>query len=200
MDTPLDPADTPATSGLVRRAQTGDRTAFDALIRRCQDRLLRLVRTRLGPELRHVEESGDVLQSVLADAVRDLERFEYRGEGSFLRWLGALVEHKLRHHARDAGRAKRDREREVAFEGAALAAPEPRPSQVAAGRELQERYRLALERLDDADREVVLLHLELGCTHDEIAAALSIPSAEAVRKRIARALVRLEGLLGEKPR
>ena len=36
---------------------------------------------------------------------------------------------------------------------------------------------------------------ELGCTHAEIAQSLGAPSAEAVRKRVARALVRLEELM-----
>jgi DNA-directed RNA polymerase specialized sigma24 family protein len=40
-----------------------------------------------------------------------------------------------------------------------------------------------------------MLHLNLGCSHGEIAEALALVSAEAVRKRIARALMKLQRLM-----
>lgn len=191
-----DPSDESEASGeLVRRAQLGDRAAFDELIRRCEGRLLGLVRARLGAELREKEDSTDVVQSALAAAVRDLPRFEYRGQGSFLRWLTTIVEHKVRHHARAWRAQRRDAGRHQALSSSAashLSAGDPSPSQEAAARETEDRYHEVLEQLEDVDRELLLLHLELGCTHDEIAEALSLPSAEAARRRVARALARLE--------
>jgi RNA polymerase sigma factor (sigma-70 family) len=67
----------------------------------------------------------------------------------------------------------------------------------AVGRETEARYHAALERLDPVYREVVLLHLELGWTHQEIAQALGLISAEAVRKRVTRAVARVGLLMGE---
>ena len=63
---------------------------------------------------------------------------------------------------------------------------------------MEEGYHRALERLPESDREILLLNLELGCTHGEIARALGATSPDAVRKRIARALVRLERLMHER--
>ena len=193
--------DAARSDALVRRAKDGDRAAFDALIRRSQPALLRLVRARLRGDQRAElgAESHDLVQSALGEAVRHLDRFEYCGEGSFLRWLTTIAHNKLRHEVRDRHRARRDVGREEPLDagtsvGASGGPParDPSPSMAAAGHELEERYRRELESLDPQDQELLLLHLELGCTHAEIAAALSITSPEAVRKRIARALALLE--------
>ena len=196
--TPPPASDPERSHDLVRRAQLGDREAFDALIRRNEARLIRLVRKRMGKELRQVEESGDVVQSALAEAVRALPRFEYRGEGSFLRWLGTIVEHEVLHHVRDLRREKRrpDAAAPMTEEPCAV---DPSPSAVAAGKEVEARYQGAIETASAEDKELLLLHLELGCSHAEIAEALGIESAEAVRKRVARALVRLEQAMRSRP-
>jgi len=179
----------------------GGRSAFELLIRRSQPRLVRLVHARLGRTLRQNEDTADLVQSALLEAVRDLPRFEYRGKGSFLRWLSAIVAHKLRHHARDLGRRKRDPARaqplpeESTAGGRVVRSSEPSPSDVAAGHELEDRYLAALARLPPLDRELVMMRVELHCSYAAIAAALSLGSADAVRKRLVRALARLEGLM-----
>ena len=200
---PPDPmVDPHSEEELLRRARAGDEPAFDALLRRSADRIERLVRARMGAELRAVEESMDLVQTALAAALVDLPRFAARGEGSFLRWLGTVVENKIRHHLRDLKRARRDPARAVRLDTDQQrlpAADHGSPSAVAMGHELEQRYLDALERLEPADREVLLLHLELGWTHGEIAAALQLVSADAVRKRVARALARLESSMGSAP-
>jgi RNA polymerase sigma-70 factor (ECF subfamily) len=178
---------------LLQRAQHGDRDAFDALLRRSLDRLARLVHARIGAELRQHEESADIVQSALREAVAALPGFEWRGEGSFLRWLGTIVEHKLRHRARDRQRHKRGAGVARAPEAALgrLAASDPSPSRAATAHEAEQRYQAALATLAEPDRELLLLHVDLGCGPTEIAAALGLRSADAVRKRLSRALARL---------
>ena len=190
------PPDRERTRILVEAAQAGDRRAFDLLIQRNEIRLSRLVKARLGKELRSHEESADVIQSTLGEAMRALPAFEYRGEGSFLRWLGTLVENKVRHHLRDLHRQKRNPDAARPLACGELAARDPSPSALAATRELEERYHESLDRLAPEDKELLLLHLEIGCSHDEIAQALGIVSGEAVRKRTARALARLQRVMG----
>jgi len=185
--------DDPTSSGeLVRAARAGDQESFEQLLRRSEERLLRLVRARMGKVLRGYEDSGDLLQSALVEAVRSLPRFDYAGEGSFLRWLSTIVEHKIRHHLRDLQRLRRDPARLGDEPPTGVAGNATSPSQAAVAAEMEERYAAAMQRLPAAEQEVLLLHLDLGCTHAEIAGAIGAPSAEAVRKRIARALVRLE--------
>jgi RNA polymerase sigma factor (sigma-70 family) len=185
------------SADLLRAARAGDRASFDDLLRRSEDRLLRLVRARMGAVLRGFEESGDLVQSAMAEAVRGLPRFEYAGEGSFLRWLSTIVEHKIRHHLRDLQRQRRDPGRHADAAPDAIAADATSPSEAAIGGELEASYTAALGSLPAADQEVLLLHLDLGCSHAEIAAAIGAPSPEAVRKRIARTLVRLEQAMRE---
>jgi RNA polymerase sigma-70 factor (ECF subfamily) len=139
------------------------------------------------------------VQTALAAAFRDLPRFENRGAGSFLRWLSTVVENKIRAHLRDLRRQCRDPARAQPLSSTVAgnqADADPSPSALAAGREMEDRYRAALEQLEEVDREVLLLHLELGWTHQEIADALELASAEAVRKRTTRALARLGRLMG----
>jgi RNA polymerase sigma-70 factor (ECF subfamily) len=193
---PHDPTD---EEHLLRRAQHGDPKAFDSLVQRSEQRIARMVRARMGKELRQSEDSADIVQTALAAAFRDLPAFESQGEGSFLRWLGTVVENKIRAHLRDLKRQCRDPARASTLSSSVAeqqAAPDPSPSAAAAGREMEDRYRVALEQLEPVDREVLLLHLELGWTHQEIADALEIASADAVRKRTARAVARLGRLMG----
>jgi RNA polymerase sigma factor (sigma-70 family) len=186
-----DPPVSDSSRELVQQAQHGDRAAFDALIRRSEARLADLVHARMGAELRRHEESRDVVQSALREAVAALPRFEWQGEGSFLRWLGTIVEHKIHHRARDLHRAKRAADRCDALGSRDPPATDPSPSAIAEGHQLEERYHEALAAMSAADRELLLLHVDLGCGPTEIAAALGIASSDAVRKRLARALARL---------
>jgi RNA polymerase sigma-70 factor (ECF subfamily) len=58
-----------------------------------------------------------------------------------------------------------------------------------------ERYEEALGALDERQREAVILRIEFGYSHEEVAEALGAPSANAARMIVTRALVRLSELL-----
>jgi RNA polymerase sigma-70 factor (ECF subfamily) len=79
-----------------------------------------------------------------------------------------------------------------------LPAADASPLEVAIGVESVERYEAALERLTDAEREVIIARVELGLTYTEIAAATGRPTANAARMAVARALVRLAEEMGER--
>jgi RNA polymerase sigma-70 factor (ECF subfamily) len=185
------------SEALIRRAQQGERTALDTLMRRSLARLLRLTRARLGPRLRELEDSGDLVQSALREAVRDLPGFVYRGRQSFHRWLATIVEHKIRHRARDRGRARRDPGPDVRVDriGEQLdTLPADAHGDAAVAAETREGVRDALEQLDEAERDVIVWRQFQQLSTQQVAELLGT-SAAAASKRYCRALERLRVLL-----
>ena len=94
---------------------------------------------------------------------------------------------------------RRNREREVPIHGpgdsagAALdpRAPDPSPSRIAAGRELEEIHDACVQELEDDQREVILLRDYAHGSWEFIAAQLGRPSAEAAMQLHARARAKL---------
>src|SRR5579864_50810 len=70
---------------LVRRAQSGERRAFDLLMLKYQDRVHRLAKRYMG----NVADAQDVTQDIFIKAYRGLQRF--RCESAFYTWLYRLA-------------------------------------------------------------------------------------------------------------
>jgi RNA polymerase sigma-70 factor (ECF subfamily) len=199
-------SDEPATVELVRRAQHGDAAAREALFARYGGRVLAIVRARLGVRLRGNLESGDILQEALLEALRGLERFEMREESSLIRWLAQLVEHRITARASYHAASKRDAP-VVPLEGepsagvslaSELSAHQPGPATELVAREATDSVQSALAELPERQRELVLLRDYAGASWEEVARAVSAPSAAAARMLHARALVRLGALLRQR--
>ena len=92
-------ADTPIRA-LIDRAREGDRNAFQKLVERYEERLRRLVRSRLGSGLKGQIDVADVVQDAFLRALQALPHFEWQGEDSFLRWLSRIATNSLRETAR----------------------------------------------------------------------------------------------------
>lgn len=75
----------------VRRAQAGDRDAFDELVEGARSRLEALIRSRLGPSLDKSLEVEDVFQETVLRAFHGIDRFEWRGDDSLFRWLSGII-------------------------------------------------------------------------------------------------------------
>jgi RNA polymerase sigma-70 factor, ECF subfamily len=171
---------------LVRRIQGGERAAWNELFARYHDQLLLAVRLRLGAGLRRHLESEDIFQSVALEALRDLERFEYRGQGSLERYLTTLVLNKLRDRADTFAAAKRAGTVPLdELTAASLAAREPAYHAPAF-----ERLERALNSLPPAQRELIVLRKLEGLSGQELAVRLGT-SEEAARKAYSRALAQL---------
>ena len=56
---------------------------------------------------------------------------------------------------------------------------------------------LALAQLSEEQQEAVILRIEMGFTHDQIAQALGKPSADAARMVVSRAVLRLAAAMRE---
>lgn len=191
---------------MVTRAAAGDAGARDELFAAHQDALRAYVRLRLGRHLRSREESLDLAQSVVREALVDLPRFEVRGEGGFRRWLLMRAENKIKDRGRFWSRARRDARLEVAISGAsddgedrAVAAALQdlaTPSRELAGREDLARLERAFAELSDDQRRVILLARIAGMSHEEVAQAMG-RTVLATRSLLARAMARLAVLMEE---
>lgn len=94
------------TEFLVEKAKGGSEAAWREILRRYHTMLVFHVRARIhGVSNADLE---DLLQRVLAKVVAHIQGFRYQGEGSFRRWLAALVVNECRNEIE--ARAKRHTE------------------------------------------------------------------------------------------
>lgn len=178
------------STALVRRAQAGESEAWEELYLRYHDAILFAVRARLGGGLREHVTSEDILQSVVADALSDIRRFEPRGEGSFGRWLSACVLNKIRSKAEHFAAGKRSGGEpltdSLAGRLAARGDEEPRYADAARWELLES----TLAELEPEAREVVLLRTVEGLSNAEASVRIH-KSPEATSKLYNRALARM---------
>jgi RNA polymerase sigma-70 factor (ECF subfamily) len=161
-------------------------------VRRYLPLLQRWASGRLPAGARDLADTDDLVQETLLKALDRVEGFEPRREGAFLYYLRTILLNKIRDHAR---RVKRRGERvELSPE---VEDRRPGPLDDALRGEVMERYDEALLKLTEAQREAVVLRLELGLTHEEISTALECPSADAARMLISRGLIRLAEEMGD---
>jgi len=192
------------TIDLVHRAQGGDAPALEALFARYYERVRRMVRLRLGPALRKRLDSGDILQETFLEALRTFNRFEMRDQGSFINWLARLAENRIRDAADYHQAAKRAAEREVPLPQGdrtgtvdqGLKAGGLLPSETADDAEQIVRLEAALEQLEPADRELILLRDYAGAAWDAVARLTDRPSPDAARVAHRQAVTRLARLMG----
>lgn len=192
---------------LVARAASGDAAARDELFAAHQDALRAFVRLRLGRHLRSREESLDLAQSVVREALEDLPQFEVRGAGGFRRWLLLRAENKIKDRGRFWSRARRDARLEIALSGthddgeeravAAALHDLATPSREAAGREDLARLERAFAGLSEDQRRVILLARVAGLSHEDVAAAMG-RTVLATRSLLSRAMARLALLMEDR--
>jgi RNA polymerase sigma-70 factor, ECF subfamily len=183
--------DNATTQDLLDRARDGDAPARDALLRRYQVALTRWAHGRLPQHARDLSETADLVQLTLLRAVSHLDGFDPRHPGAFTAWLRQIFQNLLRDELR----------RSHARGGQALRAdPDmlaPQDVITSVGADSLASYQSALEALPPDLREAVVLSIEFGLSHEELAAAIGAPSANAARMRVSRALAQLAGVLGD---
>jgi RNA polymerase sigma-70 factor (ECF subfamily) len=192
-----DPDYGPPSVELARSARSGQANALEALVARHYDRVLAIVRKRLGADLRRFHESGDIVQEAMVQAVRSFERYELEDEDAFLRWISGVVENRIRDLAK-LQRAQRRGGGGVHRLGSIdLDQPDDvtpsngsGPSTLAERRDDDARVREALSKLDERTRKLVEARID-GKSWAEIATELDFPSESAARMSYGRALVKL---------
>lgn len=183
---------------LIRRAREGDEAAFQALLDRHEKTLRKRIQRWINPRFRRKISASDILQEAYIVALRRLAAFEDRSEGSFGRWLGQIVELKVREAVRGFGAAKRDVAREVSRDGRLdtrnFAGRQTSPSQAAIAAETREAARAAFEKMPDDYQRIVMLVQQDQVTFETAARKLGRTLA-ATRKLYGRAVARFTRLL-----
>lgn len=200
--------DLPDTDLLVRRARDGDEAARDALLIRHRRKLKRLFRVWMDPRLAARVDPSDVVQETMLLAARRLEEYLNAPPLPFYAWLRQIgAERLIQLHREHVLAKKRSVRREIHRWPALpdqsvhllvirLVGADAGPASALLKKEARERLRLALDRLSEPDREILVLrHLEQLSTK-EVAELLQL-SESAVKLRHFRAVRRIRELLGE---
>ncbi len=178
----------PADSSLhlLRQAQAGDQDALNRLVARYLPRLKRWATGRLPLWARDLADTQDLVQETVVRAFRKIDGFEPRGEGALQAYLRQVLVNRVREELRRVGRrpVSQGIDENHVFDGAS-------PLEQAIGRESLDKYEQALQRLRPEEREAIVMRIELGCSFDEVAAALGKPTANAARSAVNRAVLRL---------
>ena len=169
------------TTQLLARVRAGEGDARERLLARYLPRLRRWAHGRLPGYARGLADTDDLVQVTLIRTLNRLEEFEPQHEGALLAYLRKVLLNAVREEIRRSGRRP---------ETTALDETAPQVQQMV-GSPIVDSYEAALARLGERDREAVILRVEFGYTHGEIADALGSPSANAARMTVTRALVRL---------
>ncbi|MFN0051977.1 MAG: sigma-70 family RNA polymerase sigma factor [Planctomycetales bacterium] len=200
--------DTRDTQELMHQAGQGQAEAINALLERHRDALRNMIRARLDQRLSRRVDASDVAQDVLLEASQRLVAYLKDPRLPFSLWLRELAKDRIidlhRRH-RVAVRRSLDREQPLSpanfgdrssLELAAqLQDPELTPAAMALRKELHERFLDALDRMQEEDREILVMrHIE-QLTNSEAAAILGLEPPAAGMRHL-RALRRMRDILG----
>jgi RNA polymerase sigma-70 factor, ECF subfamily len=176
------------TIELVVRARAGDRMAVEALLQRSVPRLKRWAHGRLPAAARGTLDTSDLVQETVLHVLRRLDTFEPRHVGAMQAHLRQSVLNRIRDEVRRIGR-----------QPAPCELPDdmpsdlPSPLEEAVKAEAVQRYHTALMQLRQRERKLVVARIELQWSYDEIAEHFGMPTADAARMAVTRALRRLLG-------
>ena len=181
-----------STRTLILRTRRGDAAAREALFARFLPALQRWAHGRLPARARSLAETDDLVQVSLTRAFARLDDFEPRRQGAFLAYLHQILLNCIREEIRRASR----RPGSDPLPGEL---PEDRPSLLerTIGERALDSYEASLARLTEDQQQAVILRIEFGLSHQEIADLLGRPSANAARMQITRGLVHLAELMDE---
>ena len=167
---------------LVNRAKSGERQAFDELVRRTHADAFGLALRLTGNE----QDARDVVQDAYLRAYKGLSRF--RGEARFSTWLYRIVANCASSHTTKKRRHRHDELPDEAL--LTETRPDNDPALRADFVALRDELEAAIQTLPQRLRAVVVLRDGYGLSHEAIAAELGI-SVSATKVRLHRARRRL---------
>ena len=169
---------------LVQSVQRGDRRAFDLLVLRYQQRIVKLIMRYV----RDPSEAEDVAQEAFIKSYRALPSF--RGESAFYTWLYRIAINTAKNYLVALQRRPLDYSLDLAdpkhYETNARLKDESSPEGMALQEELRQVVEQTIASLPDELRDAIMLRELDGLSYEEIARAMDCPVG-TVRSRIFRA-------------
>ncbi len=175
------------TDADVIAASLEDGSVFETIYERYYEDIYRYVARRIGRDV-----AGDVASDVFLAAFAARRRYDLQ-RPACRPWLYGIASNKVRDHLRRRKRRQRAYLHAAVVESASetpIADAEDR----AGAALLVPHLDRALRKLNDGDREALLLYALGGLSYEEVAAALEIPIG-TVRSRLARARRRMQELV-----
>lgn len=183
-----------STKTLILRARAGDDGAREDLFARFLPALQRWAHGKLPAKARSLADTDDLVQISFMRALGRIEEFDPRREGAFLAYLHQILLNCIREELRKTGRKPE-------HEPISDELPENRAELLdrTLGPGTVDAYERALAQLPEDLQQAVVLRIEFGFSHKEIAEVLGRKSPNAVRMQITRGLVRLAELMDAPP-
>src|SRR5690625_1505725 len=169
---------------LVKRVQAGDKAAFDVLVLKYQNRLVKLITRYVNDPV----EALDVAQETFIKAYRALPKF--RGDSSFYTWLYRIGLNTAKNHLVALGRRLPDSDIDAQdaerYDIDSRLKDHDSPEALAVRDEIERTVFLAIEELPEDLRTAITLREFKGLTYEEVADVMACPIG-TVRSRIYRA-------------
>jgi RNA polymerase sigma-70 factor (ECF subfamily) len=188
----VDPAE---EQSLVRRSQQGDMAAYDALVRRYQERIYATIYHMTSNH----EDANDLAQETFIKAFQALKTF--KGGSSFYTWVYRIAINKTINFLKQRKNRTHMSLNDLDFNAehdpdlvSLISDNTPRREVNLA--ELQEKLNAAMQKLSEPHRLVVTLHDVQGLPHDEIAEIMGC-NIGTVRSRLFYARQQLQAYLSD---
>jgi RNA polymerase sigma-70 factor, ECF subfamily len=169
---------------LVLRAQSGERPAFNALVRKYRPRVMKLSMRYI----RNRADAEDAVQETFMKAYWGLRRF--RGDSAFYSWLHRIAVNSaktaLSLRARHSSVFSATRNADELSDTGAVLKEMATPEKLALADEICGAVNAAIEALGDEQRTAIVLRELEGFTYSQVASAMSCPVG-TVRSRVFRA-------------
>ncbi|HNV84828.1 MAG TPA: RNA polymerase sigma factor RpoE [Arenimonas sp.] len=169
---------------LVKRVQSGDKTAFDVLVRKYQHRIGAVI----GRFVHDYAESQDIAQETFIRAYRALNNF--RGDAQFYTWLYRIAVNTAKNHLVSMKRrpptSDVDADDAEHFDGAYRMHDSDTPEHELLREEIARTVSEVVAELPEELRQAITLREMEGLSYEEISETMDCPIG-TVRSRIFRA-------------
>jgi len=177
---------------LWRQAKEGRQSAIELLFERQLPPLMRWAHGRLPKWVRTAADTADIVQDVLLQTFRRIDRFQPRGHRALQGYLRRSIQNRITDEIRRGLRVG------IEEGDAALEQPStnPSPLELAMHQQARARYLAALDKLRLEDRLLIFGRIDMGYSYEQLAIASGRVTPDATRVAVRRALVRLAKTMG----